>query len=57
MKTQMVLKAVEQTIGDFAISELHQKCPTVGWDMLRHVLRSEREAGRLEVVGKGRGSR
>lgn len=57
MKTQMVLQAVEQTIGDFAISELHQKCPNVGWDMLRHVLRNEKDAGRLEVVGRGRGAR
>lgn len=57
MKTQMVLQAIEQTIGDFSVSELHQKCPSVGWDMLRHVLRNEREAGRLEVVGRGRGSR
>lgn len=57
MKTQLVLQSVEQTIGDFSISELHQKCPTVGWDMLRHVLRGERDAGRLEVVGRGRGAR
>jgi hypothetical protein len=57
MKTQMVLQAVEQTPGDFSISELHRRCPTVGWDMLRHVLRREREADRLEVVGRGRGSR
>jgi Fic family protein len=57
MKTQMVRQAIEQTLGDFSISELHQRCPTVGWDMLRHVLRNEREAGRLEVIGRGRGSR
>lgn len=57
MKTQMVLQAIEQTLGDFSISELHQRCPMVGWDMLRHVLRHEREAGRLEVIGRGRGSR
>jgi Fic family protein len=57
MKTQMVLQAVDQSIGDFSISELHQKCPTVGWDMLRHVLRNEREGGRLEVIGRGRGAR
>lgn len=57
MKTQLVLQAVDQMLGDFSISELHQRCPTVGWDMLRHVLRNEREAHRLEVVGRGRGSR
>ncbi|KAA5597243.1 Fic family protein [Blastochloris sulfoviridis] len=57
MKTQLVLQAVEQSVGSFSISELHQRCPTVGWDMLRHVLRNEKEAGRLEVVGRGRGAR
>jgi Fic family protein len=57
LKTQLVLQAVEQSIGDFSISELHERCPTVGWDMLRHVLRREREAGRLQVVGRGRAAR
>jgi hypothetical protein len=57
IKTQLVLQAVDQTIGDFSISELHHRCPTVGWDMLRHVLRNEKEAGQFEVVGRGRGAR
>lgn len=57
MKTQLVLQAIEQMIGDFSISELHERCPSVGWDMVRHVLRGERDAGRLEAVGRGRGAR
>jgi Fic family protein len=57
MKTQLVLQAISQMIGDFSASDLHQRCPSVGLDMLRHVLRSERDAGRLQVVGKGRGAR
>lgn len=57
MKTRLVLQAIDQMIGDFSASELHQRCPSVGVDMLRHVLRSERDAGRLEVVGRGRGAR
>jgi hypothetical protein len=57
MKTQLVLQAIGQMIGDFSASELHQRCPSVGVDMLRHVLRGERDAGRLEVVGRGRGAR
>jgi Fic family protein len=56
-KTQLVLQAVAQTIGDFSVSELHQRCPSVGWDMLRHVLRNERDAGRLQAIGRGRGAR
>lgn len=57
MKTQLVLQAINQMIGDFSASELHRRCPSVGVDMLRHVLRSERDAGRLQVVGRGRGAR
>lgn len=57
MKTQLVLQAMEQMIGDFSISELHQHCPSVGWDMLRHVLRGERDAGRVQAIGRGRGAR
>jgi len=57
MKTHLVLQAIEHTIGDFSISELHQRCPSVGLDMLRHVLRSERDAGRVRAIGRGRGAR
>jgi hypothetical protein len=57
MKTRLVSQAIEAMIGDFSISELHQRCPSVGWDMVRHVLRNEKEAGRLIAIGRGRGAR
>lgn len=57
MKTRMVRQAIDGMIGDFSISELHQRCPSVGWDMVRYVLRNEREAGRLQPIGRGRGAR
>lgn len=57
VKTQLVLQAIAAMPGEFSISVLHERCPTVGWDMLRHVLRRERDAGRLRSVGKGRGAR
>jgi Fic family protein len=57
MKTQLVLQAIAQMVGDFSISELHERCPSVGWDMVRYVLRNERDAGRLQPIGRGRGSR
>jgi Fic family protein len=56
-KTELVRQAIGQMLGDFSISELHQRCPSVGWDMLRHVVRQERDAGRLEATGRGRGAR
>lgn len=57
VKTQLVLQAIAAMLGDFSISDLHDRCPSVGWDMLRHVLRRERDAGRLESIGRGRGAR
>jgi Fic family protein len=57
MKTQLVMQAIAQMVGDFSVSELHERCPSVGWDMLRHVLRGERDAGHLRAVGRGRGAR
>ena len=57
MKTQLVLQAISQAVGDFSASELHHRCPSVGWDMLRYVLRVERDAGRVQAIGRGRGAR
>jgi len=56
-KTRLVLQAIDRIIGDFSVSELHQRCPSAGIDMVRHVLRAEREAGRLIVIGHGRGAK
>jgi hypothetical protein len=57
IKTQLVLQAIGDMFGDFSASELHQRCPSVGWDMLRHVLRRERDAGHVQAIGRGRGAR
>ena len=57
MKTQLVLQAIGQMVGAFSISELAERCPSVGRDMVRHVLRQERALGRLETIGRGRGAR
>jgi Fic family protein len=56
-KTRLVLQAIDQMIGDFSVSELHQRCPSVGWDMVRYVLRGERDSGRVQAIGRGRGAR
>ncbi len=56
-KTEMVLRAIEQMRGDFSVSELQAKCPGVGLDLIRRILRREREAGRLESPGRGPAAR
>lgn len=52
-KTAMVLEAIARLRGDFAIADLQERCPTVGMDMVRRILRQELEAGRVECLGRG----
>lgn len=51
-KTIMVLEAI-QRMGEFAIRDLQEACPTVGIDLIRTVLKEERLAGRVICLGKG----
>ena len=52
-KTAMVLDAISNMIGDFSIKDLQERCPTVGIDLIRRILRSSRTDGRLECLGRG----
>ncbi|WP_287313619.1 hypothetical protein [Moorena sp. SIO1G6] len=52
-KTAMVLDAINNIVGDFSIKHLKEQCPTVGIDLIRRILRQERNAGRLECLGRG----
>ncbi|KYC37245.1 cell filamentation protein Fic [Scytonema hofmannii PCC 7110] len=52
-KTAMVLGAVNNIPGDFSIKDLQERCPTVGIDLIRRILRQERNAGRMECLGRG----
>jgi len=53
-KTALVLETIAKMGGDFSIAELQAKCPGVGIDMIRNILKKERDAGRLECLGRGR---
>ena len=50
-KTAMVLDVIDHLVGDFSVSELHARCPTVGIDLVRRVLRQQRNAGQVEWPG------
>lgn len=52
-KTAMVLDVIDHLVGEFSVSELHARCPTVGIDLVRRVLRQQRDAGRVECLGRG----
>jgi len=56
-KTAMVLDVIGRMVGEFSVADLQERCPTVGIDLLRRILRKERTAGRLECLVRGPNAR
>ena len=53
-KRQIVLEAVKDVTGEFSIGEIADRCPGVGIDMIRKILKEERSRGMVECIGRGR---
>jgi Fic family protein len=56
-KTEQIKESVSRKVTPFAISDIEADCPGVSRDMIRLVLRSLRDEGKIELRGKGRGSK
>lgn len=56
-KTAIILDAINNLPLEFSIRELQERCPTVGIDLIRRILRRERDAGHLECRGRGADAR
>jgi hypothetical protein len=39
--------------GEFSIKDLQDRCPHVGIDLIRRILREQRQAKALECLGRG----
>jgi Fic family protein len=52
-KTAAVLEAIKNVLGDFSIKDIQKRCPSVGIDLIRRILRQERESNRFECLGRG----
>ena len=52
-KTAMVIDVIDRFSSDFSIGDIQERCPTVGIDMIRRVLRQERDEGKITCVGRG----
>ena len=52
-KTAMVLDAINSLPREFSIKELQERCPKVSIDLIRRLLRQQRDAGYLECLGRG----
>jgi hypothetical protein len=56
-KSEMVHAAIRGFRSDFSVGELQDQCPTVGIDLIRRILREERQAGHLKCLGRGPAAR
>lgn len=52
-KTAMVVHAIANTDGVFSVSDLQRRCPGVGIDLIRRVLKEMQAGGRIELVSRG----
>ena len=52
-KGALVIAAIERLPKKFTVSQLIEKCPTVGLDYIRKVLRQQRLAGKIKSTGRG----
>ena len=56
-KTAIVGKAVSSFPGDFSVADIQQKCPGVGIDMIRRVMKDLQEQKVIECLGRGRNAK
>ncbi|MBA4369839.1 MAG: Fic family protein [Desulfobacterium sp.] len=56
-KTAMIHDAVISFSGDFSVADIINKCPGVGIDMIRRVLKDLQKHGGIECLGRGRNAR
>jgi len=56
-KTALILDTINKMSGAFSIGDIQAKCPGVSIDMIRKVLKKERDAGRVKCLGRGRDAR
>ena len=56
-KTAMILDAIGHFKSDFTIRDIQECCPQVGIDLIRRILRGQRNAGKVECLGRGPNAR
>jgi fido (protein-threonine AMPylation protein) len=56
-KTALIHDAIKNFPGDFSVGEIQQKCPGVGIDMIRRVLKDLQSQGVIECLGHGRNAK
>jgi len=52
-KTNLILHAIDGSLGPFRVAELQNRCPNVSLDMIRRVLKNLRTKDQVECLGRG----
>ena len=53
-KTDIILSAIDNFIGDFTVSDIAASCPAVSIDMTRHVLKQLKKEDTVKCLKQGR---
>ncbi len=56
-KTAMVTRTIKSFTHDFSVAEIQRRCPGVGIDMIRKVLKDLQAQGIVECLGRGRNAK
>jgi hypothetical protein len=56
-KSEMVIQAIDGFYGEFSVKEIQSRCPHVGIDLIRRILREMKKAGTLGCSGPGPNAR
>ena len=56
-KTKQIKLAIRKKTVPFFISDIEKSCPNVSRDMIRNILRTLRDKGKLKSLGAGRGAK
>jgi len=56
-KTDLVLAAINRFPSEFTVSQVEQACPGVSRDMVRRVLREQKNVNVIECQGRGPAAR
>jgi Fic family protein len=55
-KTAVVIEKIRKMPSGFSLSQLHDKCPDVSYDMIRKILKDLKSEGRIIAKGRGLGA-
>ena len=56
-KSDLVRRAALAQVGTFTLAELAAQVPAASRQLIKKVLREMKDAGKVRLVGKGRGAR